>query len=48
MAKRSRDIPANINTKAVLVEGDVNGDGRADFQIQVHGVLSLTADNFFL
>jgi hypothetical protein len=32
----------------LVVEGDVNGDGRADFQIQVHGVLSLTADNFFL
>jgi Ca2+-binding RTX toxin-like protein len=32
----------------LIVEGDVNGDGRADFQIQVHGVLSLTADNFAL
>jgi hypothetical protein len=32
----------------LLVEGDVNGDGRADFQIQVNGVLSLTADNFNL
>jgi len=25
----------------VIVEGDVNGDGRADFQIEVH---NLTAD----
>jgi hypothetical protein len=32
----------------VLVEGDVNGDGRADFQIQVFGVGSLAKDDFVL
>jgi Ca2+-binding RTX toxin-like protein len=32
----------------LLVEGDVNGDGRADFQIEVHGVTALTAGDFAL
>lgn len=32
----------------VLVEGDTNGDGRADFQIQVNGVGALAKDDFFL
>jgi serralysin len=32
----------------VLVEGDINGDGKADFQIEVHGVGSLSAGDFFL
>lgn len=32
----------------LLVEGDVNGDGKADFQIQVHGVTTLTAGDFSL
>ena len=32
----------------LLVEGDVNGDGRADFQIEVHGVATLTAGDFDL
>jgi Ca2+-binding RTX toxin-like protein len=32
----------------LLVEGDVNGDGKADFQIEVHGVATLTAGDFSL
>jgi hypothetical protein len=32
----------------VLVEGDVNGDGRADFQIQVDDVNALRASDFVL
>ena len=32
----------------VLVEGDVNGDGRADFQIQVDSVASLVKADFIL
>jgi serralysin len=31
-----------------MVEGDVNGDGMADLQIEVHGVSTVTADDFFL
>jgi serralysin len=29
-----------------LVEGDVNGDGRADFQIEVHSAVALQQDDF--
>ena len=32
----------------VFVEGDVNGDGRADFRIDVHGTNHLTAHDFIL
>lgn len=32
----------------VLVEGDVNGDGKADFQIQVNGLAKLVQDDFTL
>jgi Ca2+-binding RTX toxin-like protein len=32
----------------VIVEGDTNGDGRADFQIQVNGVGKLSAGDFNL
>jgi serralysin len=32
----------------VIVEGDVNGDGNADFQIAVNGVGQLLADDFVL
>jgi Ca2+-binding RTX toxin-like protein len=33
---------------SAIVEGDVNGDGRADFHIQVNHVHALTADDFIL
>lgn len=32
----------------LVAEGDVNGDGRADFQIEVHGVSTLAAGDFLL
>ena len=32
----------------IFVEGDVNGDGRADFRIEIKGVASLTAGDFIL
>jgi Ca2+-binding RTX toxin-like protein len=32
----------------LIVEGDVNGDGKADFQIQVNGVGKLVASDFVL
>jgi Ca2+-binding RTX toxin-like protein len=31
-----------------IVEGDVNGDGRADFQIELKGLIALTAADFVL
>ena len=32
----------------VLVEGDVDGNGRADFRLDVQHVSHLTANDFFL
>jgi hypothetical protein len=32
----------------VIVEGDINGDGRADFQIEVHNVTKLFKADFDL
>ena len=32
----------------VLVNGDVNGDGRSDFQIKVDGVYALHSSDFVL
>jgi Ca2+-binding RTX toxin-like protein len=32
----------------LLVEGDINGDGRADFQIEVRGAAALSTSDFFL
>jgi serralysin len=31
-----------------IIEGDVNGDGRADFQIQLDGIIALSRADFFL
>ncbi len=36
------------NASATVVEGDVNGDGAADFQIALNGHLVLTDGDFFL
>ena len=30
----------------LIVEGDTTGDGKADFQIEVHGSTFLTSDDF--
>lgn len=32
----------------VIVQGDVNGDGRADFEIKVNGIAALNAADFDL
>jgi Ca2+-binding RTX toxin-like protein len=39
---------AGTTHDVTLVEGDVNGDGRPDFQIQLTGLLTLTGDDFGL
>ncbi len=39
---------SHIGAKRLLVQGDVNGDGRADFSIEVDGVTSLQAADFIL
>ena len=31
-----------------IVSGDVNGDGRADFEIKMNGVTKMYSDDFFL
>lgn len=31
-----------------FVEGDTNGDGKADFKLELSGKINLTADDFFL
>lgn len=40
---RFKDLGANV-----LIEGDVNGNGTADFQIMVNGVGTITAADFLL
>jgi len=40
-----RYFQENGNT---IVEGDVNGDGSADFQIEISGITSLQASDFIL
>jgi len=37
-----------IDADTVILEGDRNGDGKADFQVEVNGVGSLTIDDLFL
>jgi Ca2+-binding RTX toxin-like protein len=41
------DTAAIINDKTI-VQGDVNGDGKADFEIELSGLHVLTATDFFL
>ena len=36
------------NGGSLLVEGDINGDGKADFRVEVHGVGTLLAGDFVL
>jgi Ca2+-binding RTX toxin-like protein len=38
----------NPSTNVFLVEGDVNGDGKADFQIEVHGITTRVKGDFIL
>lgn len=41
------DAPGTINDKTI-VQGDVNGDGKADFEIVLTGLPTLTSTDFFL
>ncbi|WP_210213311.1 hypothetical protein, partial [Sinorhizobium medicae] len=40
--------PAGTADDKTVVYGDLNGDGRADFQIELSGLKSLTAGDFLL
>ena len=40
--------PAGTAHDVTIVEGDTNGDGRADFQIELKGLLALTKADFIL
>lgn len=39
---------AGTTNDKTIVEGDVNGDGRADFQIELTGLLHLIKGDFTL
>jgi Ca2+-binding RTX toxin-like protein len=41
-------VKYNTNTDIAIVSGDVNGDGKADFQIEVHSDTPLVKFDFFL
>ncbi len=41
------NAPGTFNDKTII-EGDVNGDGKADFQIELKGLLDFVAAEFFL
>lgn len=45
---RAGELYVLKNAGYLVVEGDINGDGAADFQIEVHGVGSLSSGDFFL
>jgi Ca2+-binding RTX toxin-like protein len=40
--------PSGSSNDKTLVEGDVNGNGTADFQIELRGIKTLTANDFIL
>jgi Ca2+-binding RTX toxin-like protein len=43
-----QENPAGSATDKTIIEGDVNGDAKADFQIQLAGLKTLTASDFVL
>jgi Ca2+-binding RTX toxin-like protein len=45
---KAGELHFKVGNGLVVVEGDVNGDGRADFAIKVNGVASLVAGDFDL
>jgi Ca2+-binding RTX toxin-like protein len=46
--KKAGELHYKVANGIALVEGDVNGDGKADFQIQLNGVSSLSIDDIIL
>ena len=44
----SFNVPGMVRFDGGVVQGDVNGDGIADFEIALAGVTSLTAGDFIL
>lgn len=40
------NIDSGTARDVIIVEGDVNGDGAADFQIQLKGLINLTKGDF--
>lgn len=40
--------PAGVANDKTIIEGDLNGDRRADFQIELTGLVALSAADFFL
>ncbi len=40
--------PTGAANDKTIVEGDINGDGRADFQIELTGLIGLTKADFLL
>jgi Ca2+-binding RTX toxin-like protein len=44
----SKDVDGSSKTKDIIVYGDVNGDRKADFEIGLVGVTSLTSADFVL
>ncbi|URK85930.1 M10 family metallopeptidase C-terminal domain-containing protein (plasmid) [Rhizobium sp. RCAM05350] len=47
LIQRQYNEPGTVKDKTI-VYGDVDGDGRADFQIEIAGLLALRADDFIL
>jgi len=45
---KAGELHFKINATTTIVEGDVNGDGRADFQIELSGQHALLAADFLL
>jgi serralysin len=41
-------VPGQLRFAAGLLQGDVNGDGVAEFQVQMTGVTSLSAASIWL
>ncbi len=47
-SNRAGELRYSVSQEGALVEGDVNGDGVADFSVMLQGVTQLTARDFIL